>query len=206
MKIGIIDYGVGNLASVYNAFTYLGYEAQFCANPALVEGCERLVLPGVGSFRSGMRSLETQGWVDVLKSYVLSGRPLLGICLGMQLLFDRGEERGPTSGLGMIPGEVLRLLPREPHKVPHMGWNSLVRIVGHPLLIGIKLNVDFYFVHSFHCVPADPGNIIGLCDYGGDFVAAVAKNNVAGVQFHPEKSQPAGLRILENFANWDGTC
>lgn len=204
--IGIVDYGVGNLASVRNAFEHLGHDARLCADPADAHGCERLVLPGVGSFRAGMQALEERGWVPALQSYAAGGRPLLGICLGMQLLLERGKEHGSSAGLGLIPGEVVRLDPAPPNKVPHVGWNSLNAVVKHPLLEGVKPRVDVYFVHSYHCMPRDRADAIGLCDFGGEFVAAVARGNVAGMQFHPEKSQPAGVRILDNFAQWDGTC
>jgi glutamine amidotransferase len=153
-----------------------------------------------------MEVLHAGGWVEAIRNFSASGKPLLGICLGMQLLFDRGEEHGPSAGLGLIRGEVVRLTPTQPAKVPHVGWNSLLGESRHPLLIGVKRKVDVYFVHSFHCVLRDDDDIIARCDFGGEFVAAVACGNVAGMQFHPEKSQPAGLRILENFAQWDGTC
>ena len=204
--IGIVDYGAGNLASVRNAFAHLGHDARLCAVPAGAGEYGRLVLPGVGSFRAGMEALQERGWVSALQAYAASGRPLLGICMGMQLLFERGEEHGPSSGLGLIPGEVVRLSPAPPNRVPHVGWNSLSAAVKHPLLAGVKPNVDVYFVHSYHCVPRDRPDAIGLCDFGGEFVAAVARGNVAGMQFHPEKSQPAGVRILDNFARWDGAC
>lgn len=204
--IGIVDYGVGNLASVRNAFDHLGHDATICERPEDVACCDRLVLPGVGSFRAGMEALVERGWVDPLRSYVRQGKPLLGICLGMQLLFERGEEHGPSDGLGLIPGKVVRLMPAAPEKVPHVGWNSLCSVSRHPLFDGIKANVDVYFVHSYHCVPTDPDNVLARCDFGGEFVAAVGRANIAGMQFHPEKSQPAGMRMLDNFAEWDGTC
>ena len=204
--IGIVDYGVGNLASVRNAFEHLGHDALLCADPGEAGKCERLVLPGVGSFHAGMEALQERGWVAALQSYAASSRPLLGICLGMQLLFERGKEHGSSAGLGLIPGEVVRLAPAPPNKVPHVGWNSLSAVTKHPLLDGVKPNVDVYFVHSYHCIPRDRVDAIGMCDFGGEFVAAVARGNVAGMQFHPEKSQPAGVRILDNFAQWDGTC
>lgn len=204
--IGIVDYGVGNLASVRNAFEHLGHDARLCADPAGADECDRLVLPGVGSFRAGMQALQQRGWVPALQSFGTSGRPFLGICMGMQLLFDKGEEHGPSAGLGLIPGEVVRLEPAPPNRVPHVGWNSLSTAAVHPLLDGVKPNVDVYFVHSYHCVPRDRPDAIGMCDFGGEFVAAVARGNVAGMQFHPEKSQPAGVRILDNFAQWDGKC
>jgi glutamine amidotransferase len=204
--IGIVDYGVGNLASVRNAFDHLGHEARVCDDPQQAAGFERLILPGVGSFRSAMTALVGSGWANALKEYAATGRPLFGICLGMQLLFDRGEEHGLTSGLGLIRGAVVRLAPSDPHKVPHVGWNNLIRIEPHPLFNGIKPQVDFYFVHSYHCVPENPSDVIGVCDFGGEFVASVASGNVAGMQFHPEKSQPSGMRILENFAGWVPEC
>lgn len=204
--IGIVDYGAGNLASVCNAFEHLGCETMLCATPTEVRDCDRLVLPGVGSFRAGMDALRERNWIEGLRAWAASGRPMLGICLGMQLLFERGEEHGPSDGLGLVPGEVIRLTPSVPNKVPHVGWNSLTSVVSHPLMAGVKPNVDVYFVHSFHCVPRDTKDIIAQCDFGGNFVAAVAHNNVAGMQFHPEKSQPAGVRMLDNFSTWNGTC
>jgi imidazole glycerol-phosphate synthase subunit HisH len=204
--IGIIDYGLGNLASVRNAFEHLGHKAGLYATPGEAVVCDRLVLPGVGSFRAGMLALEARGWTDVLRGLTADSRPLLGICLGMQLLFDSGEENGPSIGLGLIPGKVIRLAPSEPHKVPHVGWNALAPMRQHPLLDGIKPHVDFYFVHSYHCIPDNQDDVIAVCDFGGPFVAATGRGNIAGMQFHPEKSQPAGMRILENFVAWDGRC
>ena len=204
--IGIVDYGLGNLASVSNLLEHLGHDARLCARPEEAKDCDRLVLPGVGSFRAGMEGLHRSGWTAALCALTAEGRPLLGICLGMQLLAGSGDEHGPSEGLGLIPGRVVRLTPCAPHKVPHVGWNSLERRQPHPLLEGIKPGVDFYFVHSYHFVPVDERDAIATCDFGGPFVAAVARGNVAGVQFHPEKSQPAGLRLIENFVTWDGGC
>lgn len=204
--IGIIDYGSGNIASVKNAFDYLGHKVEVVTEPEQLVEYERLVLPGVGSFRIGMEILRTQHFEEAIKIFVGSGKPLLGICLGMQLLFERGEEHGPADGLGLIPGEVVKLSPAAPLKVPHVGWNSLVDLARHPLMLGVKPNVDVYFVHSYHCVPYESEHVIARCDFGGEFVSVVARANVAGMQFHPEKSQPTGMRMLENFAEWDGTC
>lgn len=204
--IGIVDYGAGNLASVRNAFDHLGYEADVCSTPAMLADFERIILPGVGSFRAAMEMLNSAGWSPALRDYARSGMPMLGICLGMQLLFDIGDEHGPAAGLGLIPGRVVRLAPTPPNRVPHVGWNNLVKIKPHPLFRGIKPQVDFYFVHSYHCVPEDSDAATATCDFGGEFVAAVAKENVAGMQFHPEKSQPSGMRILENFAEWEAEC
>jgi glutamine amidotransferase len=204
--IGILDYGAGNLASVRNAFAQLGLEAVVFDHPELIGNFERIIVPGVGSFRLAMEALESAGWPDALRSYAASGKPILGICLGMQLLFDKGYEHGETLGLGLVPGEVVLMTPEQPYKVPHVGWNSLIHVRQHPLFKGVKGHVDFYFVHSYRSSPREPENIVAMCDYAGEFVAVVSRDNVVGMQFHPEKSQPAGLRILKNFAEWDGAC
>lgn len=204
--IGIVNYGMGNLGSVANALDYLGLEAEIVDSPSRLGAHDRLILPGVGSFGMAMRSLNASGWSDALRQRVADGVPLLGICLGMQLIFDAGEEYGLTTGLGLVPGRVVPLSPRPPCRVPHVGWNGLSYSRRHPLFHGVKEHVDFYFVHSYQCIPALEETVLAQCDYGGEFVAAVGKKNVVGVQFHPEKSQDMGLKILENFAEWDGLC
>lgn len=204
--IGIVDYGAGNLASVWNAFENLGFDAEICNDASRANEFERLLLPGVGSFRAATESLYATGWAQAIKDFAAIGRPLMGICLGMQLLLEYGEEHGPSSGLGLIKGKVIPFELDAPFKVPHVGWNNLSRIGSHPVLSGIKPHVDFYFVHSFQCVTTNPDNTIATCDYGGDFAAIVGNANVIGTQFHPEKSQPMGLRILENFAEWEPEC
>jgi glutamine amidotransferase len=204
--IGVVDYGAGNLASVCNALDQLGHEARSFNQADQAGEFERLILPGVGSFRNAMDALGGSGWPQALREYADAAKPLLGICLGMQLLFDEGEEHGRTPGIGLIPGRVVPMEPQAPNRVPHVGWNSMERTREHPLLRGVKPHVDFYFVHSYRCVPADSADVLARTDYGGEFVAAVAHRNVAGMQFHPEKSQPGGLRILDNFAGWDGGC
>jgi glutamine amidotransferase len=204
--IGIVDYGAGNLTSVRNAFARLGHDAAILSEPGAIDTVDRVVLPGVGSFKRAMSMLESGGWPAPLRAFAAGARPLLGICLGMQLLFDRGEDHGSTAGLGLVAGTVERLQPADGRKVPHVGWNSMTAARRHPLLDGVKAHIDFYFVHSFHCVPAREEDVLARSDYGGPFVAAVAHRNVAGFQFHPEKSQPGGLRILENFVEWDGGC
>lgn len=200
--IGIIDYGAGNLASVRNALEHLGYASSICRDPVALQEFDRIILPGVGSFRLAMEYLNAKDWSVHLRSFVATGKPMLGICLGMQLLFDIGEEHGPCEGLGIIHGRVTLLSPEGGLKIPHVGWNNLVSVAQHPLLSRLKQNVDYYFVHSFQCVPEDQSSILATCDYGGEFVAVVAKNNVVGTQFHPEKSQPSGLRLLRNFVDW----
>jgi glutamine amidotransferase len=204
--IGIVDYGAGNLASVRHACDRIGHEAVVLSDPASLDGVDRLILPGVGSFHRAMSMLNDHRWPAALRQYAGSGRPLLGICLGMQLLFDCGDEHGPSPGLGLIAGTVKLMTPDDEHKVPHVGWNALDIVKPHPLVAGLKPHVDFYFVHSYHCVPADPSDTLTRTDYGGQFVSGVAHRNIAGFQFHPEKSQPMGLKILENFAGWDGRC
>ena len=204
--IGIVDYGAGNLASVRNALDQIGAEPRIVDRPWDADACERLILPGVGSFPLAMETLNGSGWAEALHAYAASGRPMLGICLGMQLLFSEGEEQGSTDGLGLVPGRVVRMTPEAPHRLPHVGWNNLIHVRTHPLFEGVKHHVDLYFVHSYHCVPNDPDDVIARCDHGGEFVSSVGRGNVAGMQFHPEKSQPVGSRILKNFAAWDGKC
>jgi len=201
--IGIIDYGMGNLASVNNAFEYLGFDSVICLKPEEIDNVERVILPGVGSFQAAMHMLSRDKWDQAILEFAKSGRPILGICLGMQLLFDSGDENGPTGGLGLISGGVKHLTPASPNKVPHVGWNSLHIIQDHPLLERYRPGVDLYFVHSYRVLPKSSDHIIAKTDFGGDFVSVVAKDNVVGMQFHPEKSQPYGLKILENFVDWE---
>lgn len=204
--IGIVDYGMGNLGSVANAFEYIDQPAVIIDVPAKLEDCERIVLPGVGSFAQAMNNLDGRNWSGPLRGAACAGKPFLGICLGMQLLFDMGEEHGQSVGLGLISGRVTRLHPQPMLRIPHVGWNSLVPVRKHPVLAGIKDEMDFYFVHSFQCEPANFDSVIARCDYGGEFVAVAGHGNIIGVQFHPEKSQDAGLKLLDNFARWDGKC
>ena len=204
--IGVVDYGAGNLASVRHALARVDAEVEVFDDPARAVRFDRIILPGVGSFRLAMESLNARGWPEALRAHVAAGRPLLGICLGMQLLFDQGHEHGVTPGIGLIHGEVRRLELPEPHKVPHVGWNSLQFARQHPLFAGVKPHLDFYFVHSYHCVPQDEADVVARSDHGGSFVACAAHGSAIGIQCHPEKSQPVGLRLLANFAAWDGTC
>tara|TARA_E500000331_G_scaffold358610_1_gene427479 strand:- start:12871 stop:13488 length:618 start_codon:yes stop_codon:yes gene_type:complete len=204
--IGIINYGAGNIASVVNAFERVGVDAEPFDDPLLIGNYDHLVLPGVGSFRMAMEKLIEVDWPKKIKIHVDSGKPMLGICLGMQLLFDIGDEHGPSKGLGLIPGKVKLMNPSRPLKIPHVGWNRLFASREHPIMDGIKDHIDFYFVHSYECIPDSSRDILATCDHGGSFVATVAKKSLIGMQFHPEKSQPAGLRILQNFSSWDGLC
>ena len=202
--IGIVNYGINNLTSVKNALLRLGVEAEIVSDATHVPTFDRLILPGVGSFAKAMEQLNAGGWVDAIHTHVGGDKPVLGICLGMQLLFEQGEEHGVNRGLGLIPGTVRLMNPALPHRVPHVGWNTLDYTRSHPLFARVKDHVDVYFVHSYHCIPTDESDVVARCNHGGDWVASVARRCVAGMQFHPEKSQPAGLQILDNFSRWNG--
>jgi glutamine amidotransferase len=203
MKTVVIDYGSGNLRSAAKALAAAGADVEVTADPAAVTAAERIVLPGVGAFadcRAGLDRLP--GMVEALDQAVRRrGRPFLGICVGMQLMAEAGLEHGRHEGLGWIAGEVVPLAPR-PVKIPHMGWNELHRTRDHPLLAGIAQDADVYFVHSYHLRLGAADDLLAGADYAGPVVAAIARDNMAGVQFHPEKSQATGLRLLANFLNW----
>ncbi|MEO1237071.1 MAG: imidazole glycerol phosphate synthase subunit HisH [Planctomycetota bacterium] len=217
--IGILDYGMGNLRSVQKAFDRLGgTRAVVVSDPDDVVGCEKLILPGVGNFADGMRLLGERGMVEPVRRFLDTGRPLLGVCMGMQLLFDSSTEQvddvggEPVAGLGVVPGRVVRF--REDRggeasgggasggrlKVPHMGWNRLEPVDDSPLFAGLDEEAYVYFVHGYHCVPDDASAVAATADYGGPFCAAVHRDHVWATQFHPEKSQRVGLQILKNFA------
>lgn len=191
--IGVIDYGLGNLFSLGNALDYIGAKWCFVQSPAELSECDGLILPGVGAFPQGMEALCSLGFVQSLRSWQ---KPLMGICLGMQLLFTESEEFSLTQGLALIPGRVVKLT--DVPKIPHMGWNALSLNKTHPLLQGIDAGDAVYFVHSFHAI-TDNGNLLATCSYGGSVTAAVACGNVMGTQFHPEKSGEVGLTMLRNF-------
>jgi glutamine amidotransferase len=210
-KIVLIDYGSGNLRSAQKALVAaaatLSGTFDICASddPKIIAAADRLVLPGVGAFAACMRALgERTGVIEAMTEAVQQGaKPFLGVCVGMQLLAERGLEFGQTQGLGWVGGEVRPLTPNDPHcKIPHMGWNALEEMTDHPLLRGLEVGAHMYFTHSYALFPSDPSNVIAQVDHGGRFTATVAKANVAGVQFHPEKSQSAGLRLLANFLEW----
>lgn len=196
--VGVIDYGMGNIRSVLNALLHLGAEAVLVTSPAGAERAQRLVLPGVGSFGAGMRRLEERGFVDAIPGLVSAGRPMLGICLGMQLLAESSSEHGAHHGLGLIPGSVERL-DVAPLRVPHVGWN--LTHVKRPtrLLEGLPEYPTFYYVHSYEFRPTESTAITAVADYGAEVTAVVEDGNVLGTQFHPEKSQSAGLALLANF-------
>lgn len=198
--IAIIEYGVGNVHSVENALTRLGYAVRVTSRARDIEEAHALILPGVGAFSEGMKNLTERGLIEVLREAVLvKKKPCLGICLGMQLLAEEGTEHGLFKGLGWIPGRVVRF-ERDEKKfpVPHIGWNDVAPLQSEGLFHGIK-NKVFYFVHSYHFETKHRSDVLATCDYDGEFVAAVAKDNIFGVQFHPEKSQKSGLELLKNF-------
>lgn len=199
-RVAIIDYGVGNLRSVEKAFAATHCEAVVSDAERVLRDAERLVLPGVGAFGACMRELEARGFDRVVRERVAEGTPLLGVCVGMQMLFEESEEFGLRPGLGLLRGRVRRFA-QDLH-VPQVGWNQVRRkkTNTHPLLKNIEDNSFFYFVHSFYCEPADDAVVVGETDYGVNYASVVGKENVCGVQFHPEKSQSAGLQLLQNFA------
>jgi glutamine amidotransferase len=198
--IAIIDYGMGNLRSVQKGFEQVGHAARITDDPGEILAAERVVLPGVGAFEDAMQELRTRGLIEPVREVAASGRPLLGICLGLQLLFETGYEGGRHQGLGILAGEVVRFEPAAGYKVPHMGWNQLTIRQPAPLFAGLSETPYMYFVHSYYAVPRDRSVVAAEADYPAPFTAAVARGNVVATQFHPEKSQSEGLRILRNFA------
>ncbi len=198
--IKIVDYGMGNLRSVQKAFEKLGAEAVICARPAELAGAEKLILPGVGAFRDAIHELRRTGLDTPVREHIASGRPFLGICLGLQLLFDVSYEDGQWEGLGVLPGKVVRFQDQPDLKIPHMGWNTLDIVRPHRLFEGIANGSSVYFVHSYYVVPSDDSVVAARSEHGAPFVAAVARENLFATQFHPEKSQTVGLRLLKNFA------
>jgi glutamine amidotransferase len=201
--VAIVDYGMGNLHSVRHALEMVGADVVMADHPEALLDAERILLPGVGTFPECVRNLRASGLVEVLDEQVRQkGKPLLGICLGMQVLAREGFELGRCPGLGWLPAVVTRLEAGPGLKVPHVGWNEILPEGGHPLFAGLGRNASFYFVHSYRLVPEEPGLTIASCDYGIPFTAAVARDTVVATQFHPEKSQQNGLRLLENFLVW----
>lgn len=207
--VTIIDYGIGNMLSVARAFAHCGAEVRLSGTPEGILAAERLVLPGVGAFADGMAGLHELHLVDAVRRYAACGRPFLGICLGMQMMLDSGEEFGDHRGLGLIPGKVVAIPPTAtdgtPHKIPHIGWNRLeLPTPGADwrgtVLEGVVPGAAAYFVHSFTAVPADPGYRLADCHYNGRLIAAAIRSgNLYGCQFHPEKSGEVGLAIIRNF-------
>ena len=214
--IALIDYGISNLRSVQKAFAHLGVDVTLIDTPDQLAQADRLILPGVGAFRAGMDGLRVRGLIEPIKQAVAAGKPLIGICLGMQLLFESSDELGDNVGLGLLPGHVTKikmqnarsemqesdpslLITRHSLKIPHMGWNQLDLVRGHPLVNGVESGAYAYFVHSYAVYPAQRDIVIATTDYGGPFASIVGRGNICGLQFHPEKSQAVGLKLLQNF-------
>lgn len=197
-RVAIIDYGVGNLRSVEKAFAATGCEAIVSGDESVLRKAERLVLPGVGAFGACMKALAERGFDRLVRERVEDGTPLLGVCVGMQLLFEESVEFGSTPGLGLLRGRVRRF--NDELVVPHVGWNQIDQIREHSLFADVANQSFFYFVHSYYCEPEDNSVAAGETEYGIRYASVVAHKNICGVQFHPEKSQDTGLRLLRNFA------
>jgi glutamine amidotransferase len=197
--LAIVDYGMGNLRSVQKAFERLGHAAEVTRDPERVASAPGVVLPGVGAFGACMANLTALGLAEPVVHAIRAGRPFLGICLGMQLLFEESEEFGPVAGLGILPGRVVRFAADPDRKVPHMGWNAVRKARATPILAGIEDGAYVYFVHSYYPVPSDRAVVATTTPYGVEFASSVVRDNVFACQFHPEKSQQIGLRLLDNF-------
>lgn len=204
--IAILNIGMGNLRSVENAVYQNGFDPVVVNDTKMLDDFTHLIIPGVGNFGAAMPEIERRGLRLPILDFVASGRPLLGACLGMQLMMTIGEEGGMNQGLGLIPGKVSRLQPEGRLRVPHVGWNLLEIQRPHPVFEGIKKGRDFYFVHSYATQCNSPEDVLGTTDYGGKVTAVIGRANVIGFQFHPEKSQVNGLKLIENFCLWDGKC
>ncbi|MCD4722142.1 MAG: imidazole glycerol phosphate synthase subunit HisH [Desulfobacula sp.] len=204
--IAIIDYGMGNVRSVYNAFDFIGEDVEITADPQKIANASRIVLPGVGAFGKAMLNLNERGLVEILHREVLEkGKPFLGICLGMQLLTQSSSEHGFTKGLGWIPGKVRMFdLSNSQLKLPHMGWNDITTKISHPVFDNLREDhFTFFFVHSYHIIIENQKDIAATCEYGYNFTASIARDNIFATQFHPEKSQDNGIQVLENFVKWE---
>lgn len=198
--ITMIDYGGSNIRSAQKAFEAVGAAVRVTADPAEVRRAAKLVLPGVGAFGAGMAALRARGLDTAVQDATARGVPLLGICLGMQFLFEESDEMGSHAGLGLIPGHVTRIQSIDPSfKVPHMGWNQIEYTKPHPLLSNVPSGSHTYFVHSYYCVPADPAHALATTSYGTDFTSVAGRDHILGIQFHPEKSQKRGLQLLHNY-------
>ena len=196
--IGIIDYGMGNLRSVQKAFEFLGFAAEIVEEPERLSGATHLVLPGDAAFGDAMRNLRAAGWDQAIVEGIAAEKPFLGICVGLQLMFSESEEMGQHSGLGILPGKCVRFPVTE--RVPQIGWNQVAIKRNVPLLAGVPEGIFFYFVHSFYVETVNESDCVATTDYGLDYTSIAGDGRVFGVQFHPEKSQAHGLRLLDNFA------
>jgi glutamine amidotransferase len=196
--IVVVDYGIGNLHSVRKAVEFVGGEVLISAGPRALQQADKVILPGVGAFKDGMQGLMASGLMPAIHSFVASGRPLLGICLGMQLLFEQSYEGGQHAGLGILAGQVNSLDPID-LKVPQIGWNQIEFRQPSPLLSRVPSGSYVYFNHGYYCLPADNRHVLATTQYGGNFASVVGHKQVYGFQFHPEKSQQVGLQLLRNF-------
>ena len=208
--IAIIDYEAGNLTSVQRALDHLGAPCAVTQDASRIAEAERVIFPGVGAAGAAMASLKRLGLDEALRQALADGKPVLGICLGTQVIFEGSEEDGGTDCLGILTGRAIRFptgladAQGGPLKIPHMGWNRVQWTRPHPVFLGLPAEAEFYFVHSYHPAPGRPEEVVGLTEYGYPFASALARSNLAAVQFHPEKSGRPGLKILENFLAWDG--
>ena len=198
-EVVVVDYGVGNLRSVENALAAIGAPYRFAKSASDVRSASKVLLPGVGAYRVGMQNLERSGLTDAIRAVAADGIFVLGICLGMQLLLDEGDEGGHAKGLGLIPGKVRKIEPEPGLRIPHMGFNEVRIAQASPLLAGIPDCSDFYFVHSYHAAVADEKDVLATTIHGVEFASVIGRGNVFGTQFHPEKSQSQGRKLLKNF-------
>jgi imidazole glycerol-phosphate synthase subunit HisH len=198
--IAIIDYEMGNLRSVQKGFERVGHETVITSDPAVLAAASKIVLPGVGAFRDAIAALHERGLVEPIRGAIAAGKPFLGICLGLQLLFDTSYEDGQHEGLGILPGEVVKFQVPHEFKVPHMGWNQITFRRRPPIFTGIEEGAYFYFVHSYYVAPRDASVVATETEYSQPFCSSIWRDNLFAVQFHPEKSQTSGLRLLRNFA------
>lgn len=199
MTVGIVDYGMGNVGSVKNMFRRIGVDSTLVAQPEQFADIDRLLLPGVGAFDQAMQRLRAGGLADAIVDFAATGKPVLGICLGMQLLMDSSAE-GVDSGLSIIPGTCHRFVAAPGVRVPHMGWNVVRPVREDALFEGLETDPRFYFVHSYHVVPESEDHVLAVTPHGGEFVSMVRRDRVVGAQFHPEKSHAFGMQLLTNFA------
>lgn len=198
MSIAIIDYGVGNLRSVEKAFTSQDIEAVVTSDEKILRSADKLVLPGVGAFKACMDGLKARGFDELVLDAAKAGKPIIGLCVGLQMMFDEGHEFGVHKGLGLMPGRVVKF--PEKLRVPHIGWNQVEFKRDHKVFTDLPSQTFFYFVHSFYVESADPNCVLGETDYGMRYASICGRDNIVGVQFHPEKSQTVGLKLLKNFA------
>lgn len=206
MNIGVVDVGIGNLGSLKQALYTLGWDVVAVRTANDLDELTHVILPGVAAFTAAMQKLTKAELVAPLQRFAADGNPLMGICLGMQLLLDTGQEDGPTNGLGLIHGDVRLIQGPTGLRLPHVGWNEAKQLRKHPVLKGIRNDVDFYFVNSYRAALLNAEDALAETEYGETFPSIIGAGNVVGAQFHPEKSQSNGLRILDNFCNWDGRC